>query len=148
MSKSKTKDDKKTTKSYMLSILGDNIKPPIDHKHLPREKGIVLSKARTNSWTDGFYYLTKIEAETNKMCRKCKGKEDTTEHILDECDIFLESRQILLAKLKHKYKNITEILCTKNNQEIEMITEFLLMVKNSKRQERKKESTNIRDPTE
>merc|ERR1712002_981400 len=95
-------NDTGNTKKNMLEILGDNIRPPPQHKHLPRKVGILMSKIRTNRWTEGKSFLKNIKAIDTKesTCDSCAPDEETTQHIINECTQYFEKRQLMLAKLK------------------------------------------------
>ena len=122
------------SKDHALSIYKELKCPPKWHKDLPRQVGVLLSKARSNNWTKCYDFQFKIGEEANARCRKCNDP-DTVTHVLDKCEIFEDKRQILLCKLKHKYHSITEMLCSENRQELELLGAFLLDVHAAKDEE-------------
>ena len=70
---------------------------------LPRRKGVLISKARTNRWTQCNWYLHNITSteRDNPNCTKCKslngdGIKDTTEHMINDCLIHDEARSRML----------------------------------------------------
>lgn len=131
-------NDTGNTKKNMLEILGDNIRPPPQHKHLPRKIGILMSKIRTNRWTEGKSFLKNIQAIDTKesTCDSCAPEEETTQHIINECTQYFEKRQLMLAKLKRKYKNVTDMLCTTIENEIKLLSDFLIEIQEHKLEQR------------
>ena len=49
---------------------------------------------------------------------------------LDKCKRHEERREILKAKLKYKYRNITEMLLTTNVEETKLLIEYLIAIDN------------------
>ena len=127
----------------MLEILGDNIKPPTQHKHLPRKIGILMSKIRTNRWTEGKGFLKDIKAKDTKesTCDTCAPDEETTQHIINKCTQYSEKRQHMLAKLNRKYKNVTDMLCTTVESEIKLLSNFLIEIQEHKLEQRMERRT-------
>ena len=103
--------------------------PPKQHKDLPRKAGVLLTKARVNRWTSCQVFLKRINVRENHNCIICQEK-DTTKHQLDKCKRHEERREILKAKLKYKYRNITEMLLTTNVEETKLLIEYLIAIDN------------------
>ena len=125
--------DKSQTYHHMKRILKYKIEPPSTHKKLPRKESILLSKARTNRWTQCNWYLHFIKKTNDANCYKCLVK-DTTRHVLDNCLLHEEDRQTLLLKLKQKYSRISDILCTQDESELSGLTKFLSKIEEERKQ--------------
>lgn len=123
----------------MKEVLQDNETTPVEHKSLPREKAGLLSKARTNRWTSCKAYLHKINKSTSIKCSTCPERDDTTKHQLNVCMDHEEKRQILLAKLNHKYTKITNMLMTTDTKELQLLTDFLKEIHADKQETLKKD---------
>ena len=123
----------------MLEVLGDDIGPPPQQKHLPRKIGILFSKIRTNRWTEGKGFLKDIEVPDTKekTCDTCAPNIETTHHIINECEQYTDKRQQMMAKLKNKYTKVTDMLCTVDEKEINLLTNFILEIQEHKLEQRK-----------
>ena len=106
-------------------------KIPKIHKDLPRKSGILLSKLRTNRWTDCEFYQHMIGNTQDPNCKKC-GVEDNSTHILTSCMRHDKERHELIKGLEYKITKPTDILCTNNKKELRLLEKFILNV-NSER---------------
>ena len=118
----------KSTAEYVNDLLGECNEPPKEHKDLPRKESILLSKARMNRWTSCKRYLKRINQIKDDLCTFCIDKTDTTKHQLDRCPEHEYERNQLKRKLGGKYANITEMLMTKNAQDLKLLTDYLITI--------------------
>ena len=118
----------KSTAEYVNDLLGECNEPPKEHKDLPRKESILLSKARMNRWTSCKRYLKRINQIKDDLCTFCINKTDTTKHQLDRCPEHEYERNQLKRKLGGKYANITEMLMTKNAQDLKLLTDYLITI--------------------
>ena len=132
-----TKDSK--TLDLHKKIYKDNTRVPSIHKNLPREGGVLLSKARANRWTLCNQYKNMMKLNIPPLCKKCNVLDDT-EHVINNCSRHENERGLLLHKCKYKYKNVTELLTTENETEISHLVHFLLNIQERRKQEYEKEN--------
>ena len=92
-------------------------------RSLERKKGILLSKARTNRWTQCNWYLTFIKQKKDAKCKQC-GAKDTTEHVIDKCSKHDQAREDLRRKLSH-WGNISSLLASKDINVINLVANYL-----------------------
>jgi hypothetical protein len=116
--------DSQTTRLMEL-ILADNIVVPPEHKSLTRRAGVLLSKARTNRWTNCQWFLNYINVEENPNCTTCEVK-DTTLHLLNNCKRHDDERSKLITKCN--YSKVTQILMTRDSKELAHLSEFLCAI--------------------
>lgn len=117
-------EDKHDTRDLIKTIMNEERGMPKLHKNLPRSLGVLLSKARTNMWTNCRWFLHYIKKANDPHCKTCSAP-DTTQHVLNDCRRHMESRQKMLKQFKQRYKLVTEMLCTRDKDELEMLGKFL-----------------------
>ena len=113
---------------YYFNILGNQKTPPKEQKDLERRESVLLSKARTNRWTSCRKFQHKINQCLTDKCLSCPNRTDTTKHQLNKCQDHTEERELLRAKLKYKYTDITDILMTEDKKELALVTEYLKII--------------------
>ena len=121
----------------LTDINGKIIPPPRMHRHLPRKKGVLMAKARTNRWTQCRWYLHFIKKVSSPLCTLCKVA-DTTEHVLDVCALHEESREIMLQGLHHTGK-VSDMLGSNHRRTVEKLAEFLERAEEKRNSIEKKE---------
>jgi hypothetical protein len=123
------------TQRWMIKILTDeknNIQPPPRlHKNLPRRKGILLAKARTNRWTQCNWYLHFIKKVSSPLCKLCKVS-DTTEHALDECSLHEHHRELMLQNL-HSTGKVSDLLTSSNKEIVNTLAEYLVRIEDDRK---------------
>ena len=118
------------TTSYFPEVLEGRIDVPKEHKHLPRHQAILISKARTNRWTQCNRFRARMRGNTAigaPNCDLCKT-EDNTKHVLDNCRRTQDLREAMLKKLSHKYNLVTKMLCTTIPKELKLLIGYLVAV--------------------
>ena len=120
---------------------------PTFYNYLPRQEGILLSKARTNRWTSCNWYLNKIgkrlcencinkpsdlECPTCVACNTCKVKDDLG-HVLNNCKRHEESRSIMLLKTGNMTINITDLLISDSQTNIRKLGQLLVAIDESRK---------------
>ena len=123
-------------------------KPKIQNE-LPRKQGILLTKARINSWTSCYHYQHTIRANDNPNCRTCGQPEDsviveTLEHVLDHCGMNEDSRELMLDKLRREGRiglssKVSDLLVSSDRNIIKMLGSYLEEVSEKWKKGRKEE---------
>jgi hypothetical protein len=130
-----------TTQSWIKQNLVDennNIAPPPKlHRHLPRRKGILLAKARTNRWTQCNWFLHFIKKKDDPLCSTCKVS-DTTEHVINNCQMHEHQRMLLTQKLQHTGR-VSKLLASKDRNAIQHLADFLMQIEDERKLKEKEE---------
>lgn len=139
----RTKESRKSvTREWMQRFLIDENKhitpPPKVHNQLPRKKGVLLAKARTNRWTQCNWYLNFIKQRESPKCSTC-NVSDTTEHVVDKCSLHEGPRTLLLKKLQHYGGRVSDLLSSRNKQIANAVAEFLVEIEEIRKTIWKKE---------
>jgi hypothetical protein len=122
------KRNKKATRLWMKkSITGGTnqlLQKPKRHNQLPRREGILMAKARVNRWTLCCWFLDFIKARKGPLCLQC-GVPDTTEHVIETCELHEGPRSTLRQKLNHHGK-IAELLADNDRATVKAMANFLI----------------------
>ena len=130
------------TQKWMKKCTADEeqcmIPRPKIYNQLPRRKGVLLAKARTNRWTEGQWYLHFIKDPNtpSPLCRVCKV-DDTTEHIIDQCLMHEAPRSVLLSRLRHSGR-VSDLLSDK--AVVNEVANFLVSIEDDRKAYRKEEA--------
>ena len=110
---------------------------PKVYNQLPRRKGVLLAKARTNRWTECHWYLNFIKDPNtpSPLCRECKVS-DTTEHIIDECKLHEAPRSVLLLRLRYN-GNVSDLLTHQDKATVNELADFLVKIEDDRKSHRK-----------
>ena len=119
------------TQTYMAKFLTTRSTIPKGHKFLPRRKGVLLSKARTNRWTNCNWFLHFIKKSPSPLCSTC-SVPDTTEHVLDKCCRHERERELLMESLSRQMERPTNLLISEDKVVIDKLSDFLLSVEQSR----------------
>jgi hypothetical protein len=129
------------TQSWIKNCLVNEKKniapPPKEHNNLPRRKGVLMAKARTNRWTHCNWYLNFIKKMASPLCSTCKVS-DTTEHVVDHCTLHEGPRMLLLQKLQYIGK-VSTLLSCRNKKIASSVADFLVKVENERKRVEKEE---------
>ena len=132
------------TQSWITKCLVDEKKniaaPPRELKNLPRRKGVLMAKARTNRWTQCNWYLHFIKKAASPLCSTCKVS-DTTEHVVDYCTLHEGPRMLLLQKLNYVGK-VSTLLSSKNKKIASSVADFLVTIEDERKRIEKEEREN------
>ena len=142
------------TQILMREIMEDKHIPK-EHKRLPRKIGVLLSRIRTNRWTKCNWFWNFIDQTENPYCLICDEIDDT-KHVLNKCMRHEEPRQTMLNKLTYKYREVTDMLCTTDTKELNLLGEYVTTIDDQrvefeehvKKYTPKKNKRNGRRPTE
>ena len=104
---------------------------PKKHKLQPCGKGVLLSKARTNRWTNCSHFLHFIKKRPSQLCSIC-GAKDTTEHVLNKCSMHEEGRELMMQKLCRQFERPTDLLLSKDAKTTKELADFLLEADNAR----------------
>ena len=138
------KKRKSATQKWMIRKTqgGDQslIPRPKMYNQLPRRKGVLLTKARTNRWTQCYWYLNFIKAPDAKspMCKTC-GVSDTTEHVIDQCQLHEADRSLMLQRLRYSGK-VSDLLSSEEKETVKELANFLVSIDDCRVAERKKKN--------
>jgi hypothetical protein len=112
---------------------------PRTYNQLPRRKGVLLAKARTNRWTQCAWYLNYIKAPNaiSPLCKTC-GESDTTEHVIDQCRQHEAERSLMLQRLRHSGK-VSDLLSSSNKEIVVELANLLVSIEDSRIAKRKEE---------
>ena len=111
---------------------------PKTYNQLPRRKGVLLAKARTNRWTEcqSYLHFIKDQNTSSPLCRVCKV-DDTTEHIIDQCLMHEAPRAVLLSRLRHSGR-VSDLLSDK--VVVNEVADFLVSIEDDRKACRKEEA--------
>ena len=122
------KRNKRATRLWMKKSItggtGQLLQKPKRHNQLPRREGILMAKARVNRWTLCCWFLDFIKARKGALCLQC-GLPDTTEHVIETCELHEGPRSTLRQKLNHHGK-IAELLADNDRTTVEALASFLI----------------------
>ena len=102
----------------------------------PRKEGVLYSKLRGNNWIQCQHFQHRIEKADNALCRKC-GKIDDIEHVMNECEIHTDQREVLKLRLNHPGK-VMELLASNDDTLIKEFAKFLVQVSDKRKDIEKK----------
>jgi hypothetical protein len=129
------------TQKWMSQCLVDGeqqMKPrPKIHNQLPRRKGVLLAKVRTNRWTQCNWYLHFIKQRPSPLCKECR-ENDTTEHVINKCSLHEAERSLLQQKLNYVGK-ISDLLSSNEKTIVETLASYLIVVEDKRKAIRKEE---------
>ena len=125
--------------------IGD-LYPPSFHKHLPRRIGVLLSKCRTNRFTDCNFFLNFISRKNTDKCYTCppykdkngnfKRHTDDQRHVLDTCMRHSRERELMKERLGLQFKQPSHLLYTRDEKVAEALGAFLCDVEDARRKPR------------
>jgi hypothetical protein len=123
---------------------------PRAYNQLPRRKGILLAKARTNRWTLCNWFLNTIESSEapSPLCETCKVPDDIR-HVLDNCLQHEDARESMLSRLKYTGK-VSDLLAAQDYHTINEVADLLITIDNdrterlAKKREAAKESMKVK----
>jgi hypothetical protein len=139
---SKAKKRKSATQRWMRRKTPEGeqslIPRPKVYNQLPRRKGVLLTKARTNRWTECNWFLNYIKAPNVKspMCKTCEAS-DNTEHVIDCCRQHEAERSLMLQRLQYSGK-VSDLLFSQDKETIEELANLLVKIEDSRIAKRKK----------
>ena len=128
------------TQKWMKRCLTDKgklIPRPKIHNELPRRKGVLLAKVRTNRYTQCNWYLHFIKQRKSPLCRACTVN-DTTEHVINECQIHEDPRSLLLQNLRHSGK-VSDLLNSREKIIVDELANYLIKVDDERKRRGKEE---------
>ena len=129
------------TQTWIRRLLQDSNrrmlpKPQIQYE-IPRRQGALLSKVRMNNWTSCYSYLNWIKPKefTSKNCgctKKGSGEKiQTLDHLLNQCELNEEPRELMFAKLREKgilenlSVDVLDLVTSKDKEVVKRIGIFL-----------------------
>jgi hypothetical protein len=107
-----------------------NLSRPKFYDNLPRAQGVVLCRARTYKWTYCNSHMRAIREREDSLCETC-NVEDTTDHVVDHCNLHARERDLLKQKLGH-YGKISELLTSRDYGIIDAVSKFLVNVQDDR----------------
>ena len=119
------------SQNHIINFMSRKDEIPKNHKSLPRGKGVLLSKARTNRWTNCSHFLHFIKKRPSQLCSIC-GVKDTTEHVLNKCSMHEEGRELMMQKLCRQFERPTDLLLSKDAKTTKELADFLLEADNAR----------------
>ena len=112
---------------------------PKFYNRLPRRNGVLLAKARTNRWTQCYWYLNFIKAPKAKspLCKTC-GVSDTTEHVIDQCQQHEAERELMLQRL-HFSGKVSDLLSCQDKQVVNEVASLLVSIEDTRNKKEEEE---------
>jgi hypothetical protein len=140
----RAKKRKSATRTWMCRTTSEGvlIPRPKFFNSMPRRKGVLLAKARTNRWTACNWYLHYIKDKhtSSPLCTSC-GVKDTLQHVIDNCQLHEEHREQTLRRLGHTGK-MSDLLCSSDTKAVSELAEFLVKTEDN-RIDRRKQVTDL-----
>ena len=107
-----------------------NLKRPEHYNHLPRRKGVLITKARTGRWTQCNHHLTQIAERTDPKCTEC-GVRDTTNHVINQCRLHEKERSNLLKEFAYA-QQASHLLTSQDKNTTNKVTDFLVQIEDTR----------------
>ena len=119
--------------SYMKE---DDVVPKLS-KDLPRNQGINVSQARSNSLTFSKVFLMKINKRSSDLCTVCLEHDDVR-HILNSCIKYGPERAALLRKTNRRILRPTDMLLSKDPSIVKALGAYMGQISDKALEEEKK----------